>query len=65
MVKELQSLGLSIRVFDDEGNEVDLKKSLRYDSGVELDGVEENKQLPEEKDFNEESSILVEKGQEF
>lgn len=65
LVKELQSLGLSIRVFDDEGNEVDLKKSLRYDSGVELDGVEENKQLPEEKDFNEESSILVEKGQEF
>lgn len=65
LVKELQSLGLSIRVFDDEGNEVDLKKSLRYDSGVELDGVEENKQLPEEKDFNEEPSILVEKGQEF
>ncbi len=65
LVKELQSLGLSIRVFDDEGNEVDLKKSLRYDSGVELDGVEENKEMPEEKDFNEESSILVEKGQEF
>ncbi len=65
LVKELQSLGLSIRVFDDDGNEVDLKKSLKYDSGVELDGVEENKRMPEEKDFDEESSILVEKGQEF
>ena len=65
LVKELQSLGLSIKVFDDDGNEVDLKKSLRYDSGVELGDVEENKQSPEEKDFEKESSILVEKGQEL
>ena len=66
----MQSLALSIRVFDDYGKEVDLKKSLKYDSGVDLEGIEQIKEKKEqveekeEKKFDEEN-IFVEKGQEY
>lgn len=41
LIKELESLALDISVYDDEGNEVDLKKSMKYDSGMELEEVVE------------------------
>ena len=70
LIRKLQSLALSIRVFDDYGKEVDLKKSLKYDSAVDIEGIEqikENKEQTtekEEKNFNPEN-IFVEKGQEY
>ena len=67
LIKELQSLALSIKVFDDDGKEVDLKKSLKYDSGVEFENGEEENEEQEEKEGYEEQkeTMLIEKGQEF
>ena len=67
LIKELQSLALSIKVFDDDGKEVDLKKSLKYDSGVEFEnGQEENEEQEEKEGYEEQKeTMLIEKGQEF
>ena len=67
LIKELQSLALSIKVFDDDGKEVDLKKSLKYDSGVEFEnGQEENEEQEEKEGYEEQQeTMLIEKGQEF
>lgn len=70
LIKELQSLALSIRVFDDYGKEVDLKKSLKYDSGAEIEGIEQIKDKKEQNEEKEEKkfdteNIFVEKGQEY
>ncbi len=61
LIKELQSLALNINVFDDDGNRVDLKKSLRYDTSIGLEVVEEEKKQESEKDEVENDSIFVEK----
>lgn len=61
LIKELQSLALNINVFDDEGNKVDLTKSLRYDSSIGLEVVEEEKKQEPEKDEVENDSVFVEK----
>lgn len=70
LIKELQSLALSIRVFDDYGKEVDLKKSLKYDSGMDIEGIEQMKEKREQTEEKEEKkfdteNIFVEKGQEY
>ncbi len=70
LVKELQSLALSIRVFDDDGNEVDLTKSLKYSSGVEFEEDWEHREIEGEKPYKaeegaeEDSTLFVEKGQD-
>ena len=46
---------------DDDGNRVDLKKSLRYDTSIGLEVVEEEKKQESEKDEVENDSIFVEK----
>ncbi len=61
LIKELQSLALNINVFDDEGNKVDLTKSLRYDSSIGLEVVEEEKKQEPEKDEVENGNVFVEK----
>ena len=61
LIKELQSLSLSIKVFDDNGKEVDLQKSLKYDSGeLEFGEIEEEKEETEKEDEIRED-VLVKK----
>ena len=66
MLKELQSLSLSIKVFDYDGKEVDLQKSLKYYSGgLEFGEIEEEKEEIEEEKEEVEEEVLVNKTEEY
>ncbi len=50
LIKELESLALNITVFDENGNEINLKKSLKYDSGVENEFLNDDETFANEVD---------------
>ncbi len=65
LIKELQSLSLSIKVFDDKGDEVDLQKSLKYDDGgLDFGEIEETKEETE-KEQSIEEDVLVKKTEKY
>ncbi len=50
LVKELQSLGLDVKVLDGEGGEIDLKQNIDGDEGVSI----HRRPIPEEEHFDDE-----------
>ncbi|MDE7322091.1 MAG: DNA-directed RNA polymerase subunit beta [Lachnospiraceae bacterium] len=73
LLKELQSLGLDVKVFDEEQNEVELKESVDYtetDFRVEMEGDRkydnmENLEGYQQKEFDAESGDLVDAEDDF
>ncbi len=67
LVKELQSLGLAVRVQDDEGNEIDIKQNYEEDMGFDMSDIPQAQDVMVESelendynisDVNEEDTLL-------
>lgn len=73
LLKELQSLGLDVKVYDEDQNEVELKESVDYtetDFRVEMEGDRkydntENLEGYQQKEFDAESGDLVDAEDDF
>ena len=73
LLKELQSLGLDVKVYDEDRNEVELKESVEYtdnDFRVEMEGDtkydnRENLEGYQQKEFDAESGDLIDAEDDF